>query len=68
MEKDDLVNNAEVHQMIFVQAPSHQTKRLALQEHWEENIPSYLKVEEDMFFSVQSIKNIAKFLFLTSQL
>ena len=24
--KRDLVNNAEVHQMIFVQAPSHQTK------------------------------------------
>ena len=36
--------------------PPIKQKCLALQEHWEENIPSYLKVEEDMFFSVQSTK------------
>ena len=47
--------------------PPIKQKCLALQEYWEENIPSHLKVEEDMFFSVQSTKNIAKFLFLTSQ-
>ena len=47
--------------------PPIKQKCLGLQEYWEENIPSYLKVEEDIFFSVQSIKNIAKFLFLTSQ-
>ena len=47
--------------------PPIKQKCLALQVYWEENIPSHLKVEEDMFFSVQSTKNIAKFLFLTSQ-
>ena len=40
---------------------------LALHKFWEENIDSYLQVRADMFFSVQSTKNIAKFLFLTSQ-
>ena len=47
--------------------PPIKQKCLALQEHWKENIPYYLKVQEDIFFSVQSTKNIAKFLFLTSQ-
>ena len=62
-----MVNNAEVHQMIFVQAPSHQTKMFGSTRVLGRKHPFLPKVEEDMFFSVQSTKNIAKLLFLTSQ-
>ena len=64
---DDLVNNAEVHQMIFVQAPSHQTKMFGSPRVLGRKHPFLPKVEEDMFFSVQSTKNIAILLFLTRQ-
>ena len=53
--------------MIFVQAPSHQTKMFVSTRVLGRKYPFLPKVEEDKFFSVQSTKNIAKFLFLTSQ-
>ena len=62
-----MVNNAVVHQMIFVKAPSHQTKMFGYTRTLGRKHPFLAKGWRGYFFSVQLTKNIAKFLFLTSQ-